>query len=132
MAGGKGALTETERRRRRVRIFRWLAAVHAGPLGMAMAGHPELGRRYPEGYAHCPGHPSLACRTSGGVPRVCLPRRFEELAESARRGGKKRRGLEAHRVEEIHRCLELLDREKPEFAPVWELTRAMLREAQSY
>ncbi len=132
MPGGPKGFTETERRRRRERIFRWLAVVHAGPLGMAVAGHPELGRRYPEGYARCPGHPSLVCRASGGVPRVCLPRRFEELAESARRGGRKRRGFEAQRIEELERCLDLLDREKPDFAPVWELTRAMLREAQGY
>ena len=131
MSKGPRALTETERRRRE-RIFRWLAGVHAGPLRMALAGHGELGPRFPEGYARCPGHPALACRTSGGVPRVCLPRRFEELAESARRGGKKRRSLEARRVEELFLCLDLLSEEKPEFAPVWELTRAMLREAQSY
>ena len=132
MSEGQKALTETERRRRRERIFRWLAAVHSGPLGMAIAGHGELGRRYPEGYARCPGHPALACRASGGVPRVCLPRRFEDLAESARRGGRRRRSLEARRVEELSLCLDLLTEEKPEFAPVWELTRAMLREAQSY
>jgi len=29
-------------------------------------------------------------------------------------------------------CLDLLTKEKPEFAPVWEFTRAMLQKAQSY
>ncbi len=130
MPGGKRTLTETERRRRRERIFRWLAAVHSGPLGMAMAGHPELGRRFHEAYARCPGHPKLVCGSAGGVPRVCLPRRLEELAESARRGGRRRRGFEDRRVEEIRACLDLLEEEKPEFAPVWEFTRTLLREAQ--
>ena len=61
-----------------------------------------------------------------------MPRRFEELAESTLRGGTKRRSLEARRVEERFLCLDLLSEEQPEFAPVWELTRAMLQKAQSY
>lgn len=130
MSEGRPALTETERRRRRERIFRWLAALHSGPLGMAMAGRPELARAYAQVYARCPGHPALACRVSGGVPRVCLLRRLEELAESARRGGPGRRRREEVWIEELLACLSLLEREKPEFAPIWRLTREKLEEAR--
>ncbi len=130
MGGGRPALTETERRRRRERIFRWLAALHSGPLGMAMAGHPELARRYPEVYARCDGHPELACRVTGGVPRVCLSRRLEQLAESARRGGPGRRRREEAWIRELERCLSHLERVKPEFAPIWRITREKLAEAR--
>ena len=130
MSEGRFALTETERRRRRERIFRWLAALHSGPLGMAMAGYPELARAYDEVYARCPGCPALACRVSGGVPRVCLPRRLEALAESARRGGPGRRRREEVWIAELQTCLTFLEREKPEFAPIWRLTREKLAEAR--
>jgi len=127
--GRRGAQTETEIRRLRERLYRRLAAVHAGPLGMALTGHPELASAYAEAYARCPGHPELPCRAAGGVPAVCLPRQFEELAESARRGGERRRKSEAHRIRALLLCVDLLESTRPgSFAPVWELTREALKE----
>ncbi len=127
--GKRGPRNETELRRLRERTYRWLAAVHAGPLGMALAGHPELAPAYAEAYARCPGHPELACRAAGGVPAVCLPRQFEELAESARKGGLRRRQSEARRVRSLLRCAEVLEAaQPPAFAPIWRLTRNALEE----
>ncbi len=124
----RGARNETELRRLRERTYRRLAAIHAGPLGMALAGHPELAPAYPEAYARCPGHPQLVCRAVGGVPAVCLPRQFEELAESARRGGVRRRQGEARRIRSLLLCLEVLEATRPPaFAPIWRLTREVLQ-----
>ncbi len=126
-------MTESDRRRQRSRRYEWLAAVFSGPLGMALAGHPELGTRYPSVYATCPGHPDLACRDVGGVPRVCLVRRFENLAESARKGGLKRRRTEAQRVRELLLCLDALEAGwSAQFKPVLAITRQALKDDLRY
>jgi len=49
------------RRARHARYLR-LAAAHAGPLGPALLGHPELGPLYGEAYARCSGAEGLACQ----------------------------------------------------------------------
>ena len=126
-AGASSPLPESKRRRQRERVYRWLAAVHSGPLGMALAGHPELAPRYREAYSRCPGHEGLSCGLAGGVPSTCLPRRFEELAESAKKGGRRRREAEAERLRELLLCTGLLEQSQPpDFAPLWERTREIL------
>jgi len=95
------------RRVRRARFLR-LAALHAGPLGPALVGRPDLAPLHEEAYASCPGAAGLACEGVGGVPRVCLTRRLEHLAHSALRGGKGRRSQEKAYVEGLLTCMRLL------------------------
>ncbi|KOX89286.1 hypothetical protein BVI061214_00444 [Thermus aquaticus] len=75
------------RRARHAQYLR-LAAAHAGPLGPALLGHPELAPLYEKTYATCSGAPGLPCEGVGGEPRVCLVRRLERLAQSSLRGAK--------------------------------------------
>ncbi|APD09206.1 hypothetical protein [Thermus brockianus] len=87
---------EVELRRARHALYLRLATAHAGPLGPALLGHPELASRYAEAYATCGGAEGLPCQGVGGEPRVCVVRRLEHLAYSALRGvkgGGSRRGL---------------------------------------
>jgi hypothetical protein len=120
------------RRVRRARFLR-LAALHAGPLGPALVGRPDLAPLHEEAYASCPGAAGLACEGVGGVPRVCLTRRLEHLAHSALRGGKGRRSQEKAYVEGLLTCMRLLKRTFPsELLPVLELTERALQEDLAY
>lgn len=103
---------EVQLRRARRAMYLRLAAWHAGPLGLAWAGRPELAPRYPEAYARCGGAPGLAC-AGVGEPRVCLVRRLERLARSAERGGRRRRAQEKALVEELLLCVGHLQKELP-------------------
>lgn len=124
---------EVEVRRARHAQYLRLAAAHAGPLGPALLGHPELASLYEKAYATCSGAPGLPCEGVGGEPRVCLVRRLEHLARSALRGGKRRREQEREVVEGLLVCMaHLKDRFPPEFAPVLEATRAFLEKDRNY
>jgi hypothetical protein len=69
----------------------------------------------------------------GGEPRVCLVRRLERLAQSALRGGKRRREQEKALVEGLlHRVAHLKDQFPLEFAPVLEATRSFLEKDLQY
>ena len=103
---------------RRAQYLR-LAAAHAGPLGPALLGHPGLAPLYEKTYATCSGAPGLPCEGVGREPRVCLVRRLERLAQSALRGGKRRREQEKALVEGLLHCVAHLKDQFPlEFAPV--------------
>ncbi|MER3451193.1 MAG: hypothetical protein C4300_03100 [Thermus sp.] len=120
---------------RRVRHARFLrlATLHAGPLGLALLGRPELAPLYAEAYAFCPGAAGLACEGVGGVPRACLVHRLEHLARSALRGGKRRRAQERAYVEGLLTCLSVLKGSFPEaLRPALELTEKALREDLAY
>jgi len=120
------------RRARRAQYLR-LAAAHAGPLGPALLGHPELAPLYEKTYATCSGAPGLPCEGVGGEPRVCLVRRLERLAQSALRGGKRRREQEKALVEGLLHCVAHLKDQFPlEFAPVLEATRSFLEKDLQY
>ncbi len=120
------------RRRRHARYLR-LAAAHAGPLGMALLGHPELAPLYPKAYGACPGAEGLPCAGVGGEPGVCLVRRLEHLAQSALRGGLRRRAQEKAIVEGLLLCVAQLKRGFPrEFLPVLSATEAELRADLEY
>lgn len=122
-----------EVRRARHALYLRLAAVHAGPLGPALLGHPELAPRYSEAYAACGGAEGLPCQGVGGEPRVCVVRRLEHLAYSALRGGKRRREQERVLVEGLLRCVAHLKREFPlEFLPVLEATESYLEKDLKY
>ncbi|TBH21191.1 hypothetical protein [Thermus thermamylovorans] len=124
---------EVEIRRARHALYLRLAAAHAGPLGPALLGRPELAPRYQEAYAACGGAEGLPCAGVGGEPRVCVVRRLERLARSALRGGKRRREQERAVVEGLLVCLEHLTREfPPEFGPLLEATRAHLERDLRY
>ncbi|BCP65126.1 hypothetical protein TthHB5008_00600 [Thermus thermophilus] len=124
---------EVQLRRARRAMYLRLAAWHAGPLGLAWAGRPELAPRYPEAYARCGGAPGLACAGVGGEPRVCLVRRLERLARSAERGGRRRRAQEKALVEELLLCVGHLQKElPPEFLPLLEATEKALRQDLDY
>lgn len=120
---------------RRVRHARFLrlATLHAGPLGLALLGRPELAPFYEEAYASCPGAAGLACEGVGGAPRTCLVHRLEHLARSALRGGKRRRAQERAYVEGLLTCLGTLRGTFPEaWRPVLELTEKALQEDLAY
>ncbi|WP_038058472.1 hypothetical protein [Thermus amyloliquefaciens] len=124
---------EVEIRRARHAAYLRLAAAHAGPLGPALLGHPELAPLYPQAYATCSGAEGLPCAGVGGEPRVCVVRRLEHLAYSALRGGKRRREQEKVMVEGLLVCLDQLARELPPgFAPVLEATRQVLEKDLAY
>ncbi|MGC8876650.1 hypothetical protein [Thermus sp.] len=124
---------EVEVRRARHAQYLRLAAVHAGPLGPALLGRPELAPLYEGAYAHCSGAQGLPCQGVGGEPRVCLVRRLERLAWSALRGGKRRREQEGELVEGLLRCMDHLKREfPPEFLPVLEATQEFLQKDLDY
>lgn len=124
---------EVEIRRARHAAYLRLAAAHAGPLGPALLGHPELAPLYPKVYAACSGAEGLPCAGVGGEPRVCVVRRLEHLAYSALRGGKRRREQEKAMVEGLLVCMNHLSREfPPEFAPVLEATRKVLEKDLRY
>ncbi|MDM7324625.1 MAG: hypothetical protein P3W93_006525 [Thermus sp.] len=124
---------EVEIRRARHATYLRLAAAHAGPLGPALLGHPELAPLYPKAYAACGGAKGLPCAGVGGEPRVCLARRLEHLAYSALRGGQRRREQERVIVEELMVCVGHLAREfPPEFAPVLEATHKFLEKDLTY
>lgn len=110
-----------------------LAAAHAGPLGPALFGHPELGPLYEEAYARCFGAEGLPCQGVGGEPRACLVGRLHHLARSALRGGRRRQEQERELVEGLLRCVAHLKTEFPEaFLPVLEATRSALEEDLAY
>ena len=120
------------RHARHARYLR-LAAAHAGPLGPALLGHPELAPLYERAYATCSGAPGLPCEGVGGEPRVCLVRRLEHLARSALRGGQRRRAQEREVVEGLLACVAHLKAQfPPEFAPVLEATRSFLEKDLKY
>lgn len=124
---------EVEIRRARHAAYLRLAAAHAGPLGPALLGHPELAPLYPQAYATCSGAKGLPCAGVGGEPRVCVVRRLEHLAYSALRGGKRRREQEKAMVEGLLACMGHLAREfPPEFTPVLEATRQVLEKDLAY
>ncbi|RTI00427.1 hypothetical protein CSW28_05710, partial [Thermus scotoductus] len=52
---------EVEIRRARHAAYLRLAAAHAGPLGPALLGHPELAPLYSKAYAACGGAEGLPC-----------------------------------------------------------------------
>ncbi len=82
---------EARLRHARSALYQRLAIGHAGPLGLALLGYPELAPRYPEAYGACPGAPGLAGQGVGGIPKVCVANRLAHLARSALRGGERRR-----------------------------------------
>ncbi|WP_135257135.1 hypothetical protein [Thermus caldilimi] len=124
---------EVETRRARHAAYLRLAAAHAGPLGPALLGHPELAPLYPQAYATCSGAKGLPCAGVGGEPRVCVVRRLEHLAYSALRGGKRRREQEKAMVEGLLVCIGHLAWEfPPELAPVLEATRKVLEKDLVY
>jgi hypothetical protein len=124
---------EVEVRRARHAQYLRLAAGHAGPLGMALLGHPELAPLYEKAYATCSGAEGLPCQGVGGEPRVCLVRRLEHLAWSALRGGRRRREQERRVVEGLLRCMAHLKGEFPrEFLPVLEATQDFLQKDLDY
>ncbi|GAA6732270.1 hypothetical protein [Thermus sp. 93170] len=124
---------EVELRRARHALYLRLATAHAGPLGPALLGHPELASRYAEAYATCGGAEGLPCQGVGGEPRVCVVRRLEHLAYSALRGGKRRREQERALVEGLLRCIAHLERAfPPEFLPVLEATQTYLEKDLKY
>ncbi|WP_038048274.1 hypothetical protein [Thermus caliditerrae] len=124
---------EVEVRRARHALYLRLAAAHAGPLGPALLGHPELAPLYPTAYAACGGAEGLPCAGVGGEPRVCVVRRLEHLARSALRGGKRRRAQEKAMVEGLLVCMAHLQQEFPkEFLPVLEATRRHLEKDLRY
>ncbi|AEV15386.1 hypothetical protein TCCBUS3UF1_3380 [Thermus sp. CCB_US3_UF1] len=124
---------EVEVRRARHALYLRLAAVHAGPLGPALLGHPELAPLYPKAYAACGGAEGLACAGVGGEPRVCVVRRLAHLAKSALRGGRRRREQEKAMVEGLLLCMAHLQREfPPEFSPVLQATQEALRKDLRY
>lgn len=124
---------EVEIRRARHAAYLRLAAAHAGPLGPALLGHPELAPLYSKAYAACGGAEGLPCAGVGGEPRVCVVRRLEHLAYSALRGGKRRREQEKAMVEGLLVCMGHLTREfPPEFTPVLEATRKALEKDLEY
>jgi hypothetical protein len=119
------SLPLTERRRRRARLYRLLAALHAGPLGIEIV--PQIRKFWSElsdvtlpdiapsppadlyrwAYGHCRGSAELGCTL--GSPSDCLPAKFLHLAESARKGARQRRLREADFIErEIAPCLTML------------------------
>ncbi|GGM98769.1 hypothetical protein GCM10007092_10780 [Thermus composti] len=122
-----------EVRRLRHAHYLRLAAAHAGPLGPALLGHPELAPLYPEAYARCPGAEGLACFGVGGEPKTCVARRLEHLAYSALRGGRRRREQERAMVEGLLLCLAHLEKTFPEaFRPVLAATRDFLEQDLKY
>ncbi|WP_114313671.1 hypothetical protein [Thermus caldifontis] len=124
---------EVEIRRTRHAAYLRLAAAHAGPLGPALLGHPELAPLYAKAYTACGGAEGLPCAGVGGEPRVCVVRRLEHLAYSALRGGKRRREQEKTMVEGLLVCMNHLAQEfPPEFAPVLEATRKVLEKDLAY
>ncbi|MFN4072276.1 MAG: hypothetical protein ACK4G4_02475 [Thermus sp.] len=124
---------EVEIRRARHAAYLRLAAAHAGPLGPALLGHPELAPLYAKAYAACGGAEGLPCAGVGGEPRVCVVRRLEHLAYSALRGGRRRREQEKAMVEGLLVCVGHLAREfPPGFAPVLEATRKVLEKDLEY
>lgn len=111
-------------RQQRSQLYRMLAATHAGPLGYALfdtvrslaatlLDSAEFPPSYPPppadvyhwSYGFCPGSCQLGCGPAS--PASCLPRHFNFLADSARRGAAKRRLREAAYIE--HRLLPCLD-----------------------
>jgi hypothetical protein len=119
------ALPLTERRRRRARLYRLLAALHAGPLGIEIvpqvrrfwselsdAALPDIAPSPPAdlyrwAYGHCRGSSELGCTV--GSPSDCLPAKFLHLADSARRGARQRRLREADFIDrELSPCLTML------------------------
>ncbi|WP_243028458.1 hypothetical protein [Thermus albus] len=124
---------EVEIRRARHAAYLRLAAAHAGPLGPALLGHPELAPLYSKAYAACRGAKELPCAGVGGEPRACVVRRLEHLAYSALRGGKRRREQEKAMVEGLLVCVAHLAQEfPPEFAPILEATRKALERDLQY
>ncbi|AEB12570.1 hypothetical protein [Marinithermus hydrothermalis] len=127
-------LRETQVRQIRRRRYLRLAALHAGPMGPALIGHPELGPQYPKTYARCPGFPKLACAQTGGTPRVCLPRRFQHMARLTEKGGPRRRAQQhAYLKNELIPCIQgLLNYYPPNWRPVLEYTLHQLEEDLAY
>lgn len=124
---------EVEVRRARHALYLHLAAVHAGPLGPALLGHPELAPLYPQAYATCGGAEGLPCAGVGGEPRVCVVGQLAHLARSALRGGKRRREQERAMVEGLLLCMAHLEREFPQdFRPVLEATQKHLEKDLKY
>lgn len=121
-------------RRSRNRRYRRLAALFAGPLGPALIGHPKLAGAEAKVLQRCPGAPGLLCEATGGVARTCWVRRLEALAQSAAKGGKRRRNQEAALIrKEALPCLELLTSRWPrEWEPVLEYTRRQLEADLQY
>ena len=125
---------ETRIRQLRNARYRRLAALHGGPLGVALIGRPELAASFELAARHCPGHPSLICAAAGGVPRVCFVGKLEQLAASCARGGESRRAWERRYIErEALPCLEVFEREfPPELEPMLRYTRDELEADLAY
>jgi hypothetical protein len=118
------AVTATERKQKRQRLYELLAALHTGPLGFQLVPNvkalakelfglehfPEVLPEPPASlhvwnYGYCPGCPALGCGPN--APAQCLPGKFLRLAESAGKGAEKRRKNEADFIEhELIPCLE--------------------------
>lgn len=113
---------KNESRIRHLRSSRYkrLAALFGGPLGVALIGRADLAAVFERVLAHCPGHDSLICRATGGVPRVCFVQKMEQMAASTARGGETRRVWERGFLEsEVLPCLETFERTfPPELEPV--------------
>lgn len=116
---------ESRIRQLRSTRYRRLAALHGGPLGVALIGRPELAPSFERAMRHCPGHPDLLCAGVGGAPRVCFVGKMEQLAASSARGGESRRAWERRFIErEVLPCLEVFEREFPrELEPMLRYTR---------
>jgi len=113
-------------RQQRSQLYRLLAATHAGPLGYALFDtvrslaaslleYAEFLPPYPPppaavyhwSYGFCPGSCELGCGPAS--PAACLPRHFNFLADSTRRGAAKRRLREADYIErELLPCLDTI------------------------
>jgi len=119
---------KSESRIRHLRSSRYgrLAALFGGPLGVALIGRADLAAAFERALAHCPGHESLICRATGGVPRVCFVQKMEQLAASCARGGPGRRAWERNFIEkEVLPCLETFERTFPrELEPVLAYAKA--------
>lgn len=127
---------KSESRIRHLRSSRYkrLAALYGGPLGVALIGRAELAAAFERALAHCPGHESLICRATGGVPKVCFVQKMEQLAASTARGGAARRAWERTFLErEVLPCLETFGRTfPPELAPVLDYTRGEIEADLAY
>lgn len=127
---------KNESRIRHLRSSRYkrLAALFGGPLGVALIGRADLAAAFERALAHCPGHDSLICRATGGVPRVCFVQKMEQMAASAARGGETRRAWERGFLEkEVLPCLETFERAfPPELEPVLSYTKGEIEADLAY
>ena len=126
--------SESRTRHKRSSRYQRLAALFGGPLGVALIGRPELAGDLERALRSCPGHESLICRATGGVPRVCFVQKMEQLAASAARGGERRREWERSFIEnEMRHCLATFERTfPPELAVVLEYAKNEIEDDLAY